>query len=157
MTTPSADAGPLGWSVALPETAPGVDLGRDVTWTVGPGGRDLALTSGGDNLAQALAVALTTRLGDDVFNTGFGFNGIDALAQETNPVLTRERIRVAVIQTVLADPRVRRIVDVRLDAPTADGAPLQALRAGRELRIQVIFETVTFQQATIQVRAGGHG
>src|SRR4051794_32448020 len=78
----------LGWSLAVPQTAPGVDVGRDVIWIAGPGGRDLATTSGPANLEQALAVALTTRL--------------DALARETNPILTRERVRIAVIRTIEA-------------------------------------------------------
>lgn len=159
MTSPSdaATTNLLGWSLALPPTAPGVDLGRDLSWTTGPGGRDLATTSGPDNLEQALAVALTTRLGDDPFNTGFGFDGLDALAQETNPVLTRQRVRIAVIRTVEADPRVRRVVDVRLDDGSSDGQSLADLRGGRELRVQVVFETVSYQQATVDVRTGGHG
>ena len=38
-----------------------------------------------DNLAQSLAVALTTALGSDVFNTDFGFDGLNALVEETDP------------------------------------------------------------------------
>jgi phage baseplate assembly protein W len=160
MTGPSdgtTETGLLGWSLAAPQTAPGVALARDVTWATGPSGRDLAIVSGPENLEQALSVALTTRLGDDVFNTGFGFDGLDALAQETNPVLARERVRIAVIRTIQADPRVRRVVDVRLDNGSSDERSTAALRAGRELRVRVVFETVSYQQGTIELRTGGHG
>src|SRR5687768_4441507 len=74
------------------------DLGRDLRLAAGPNGRDLARVRGLDNLAQSLAIALTTLLGSDLFNTEFGFDGLNALVEETSPLLTRERVRVAVIQ-----------------------------------------------------------
>ena len=81
---------------------------------------------GVDNLAQALAIALTTPLGGDVFNIDFGFDGLNAMTEESPPVLVQERIRIAVISLLQKDPRVGRIVDVRLRGRTARRARCQA-------------------------------
>src|SRR5689334_4444568 len=86
----------------------GADLGRDLTLVSGPRGVDLARVSGIDNLGQSLQIALTTLLGSDVFNTDFGFDGLNALATETDPILVRERLRISVVQVLRRDPRVRR-------------------------------------------------
>src|SRR6266542_4789440 len=129
------------------------DLGRDLRLVAGPNGRDLARVGGLDNLAQSLAIALTTLLGSDLFNTEFGFDGLNALVEETSPILTRERVRVAVIQVLRRDPRVRQIVDVKLEDGRLDpgGAPASAAdpdaaarqRLSRELGVRVAFETIT--------------
>ena len=122
-------------------------LGRDLELIAGPRGFDLRQVSGIDNLGQALEIALTTLLDSDVFNTEFGFDGLNALATETDPILLRERVRIAVIQVLRRDPRVRRIVDVKL----GDGR-LEAPAAGsRELDVKVVFETVTADQSTIKL------
>src|SRR5215472_19064300 len=96
----------LGVGPAFSLIAPGVDLGRDIAFTDQGTGLDLALVKGFDNLTQSLSVALTTRLGDDVFNTTFGFDGINAIAEETSPAMQRERIRISVIVVLKKDPRV---------------------------------------------------
>ena len=138
----------LGWSLACDEIAPGVDLGRDLRLVAdGEGRLDLARTDGIDNLGQSLAIALTTPLGSDVFNLEFGFDGLNALADETLPVLQRERVRVGVINVLRRDPRVRQIVDVkleddRLDAPAA---------GSRTLEVRVVFETVAGEQAAVDL------
>lgn len=141
----------LGRGLACPEIMPaGVDLGRDIEMVTGPNGLDLAMVEGMDNLTQDLTVALTTLLGSDIFNTEFGFAGLNAMVEETNPILARERIRIAVIQVLRRDPRIRRIVDVKLqdgqlDLPPADSRKL------RELNVVVHFETVSGDQATIDL------
>jgi hypothetical protein len=105
----------LGWGLHCPPIEPGVDLGRDLVLSAGPDGtRDLATISGMPNLVQGLELALTTSLGDDVFNTDFGFDGVRVLAEETDRTLARERIRVAVIHVLRRDQRVRRIIDLKL-------------------------------------------
>ncbi len=119
------------------------DLGRDIRFA----GGDLAMTSGFENLAQSLSVALTTRLGDDVFNTVYGFDGLNALTDETNPVMQRERIRISIIVVLRKDPRVRRIVDVafidsRLEEPAA---------GSRQLNVRVAFEAVSGDQVAIDL------
>jgi phage baseplate assembly protein W len=137
----------LGRGLACPEIMPGIDLGRDLQLASGPEGTDLAMIEGMDNLAQDLAVALTTIVGSDIFNTEFGFTGLSALAEESNPILARERIRIGVIQVLRRDPRIRRIVDVKLD----DGQ-LELPRGGsRELSVIVTFETVSGDEASINL------
>jgi hypothetical protein len=142
----------LGWGVACQPIYPGVDLGRDISLA----GGDLATVSGFVNLSQDLAVALTSALGADPFNTGFGFDGVNALAEESNPLLVRERIRVSIIKLLKNDPRVRRILDVklldgRLD-PLASNSPSGLDTATqRSLNVRVAFETVTGDQSSLDL------
>jgi phage baseplate assembly protein W len=138
----------LGHGIEATEILPGVDIGRDIAFVAGANGLDFAMVKGVDNLAQALTIALTTRLGDDVFNVRFGFDGLNALVEETNPVIARERIRISVIRVLQNDPRVRRILDVklqdgRLDRPSAGNT--------RELTVRVEFETITGDQLAIDM------
>jgi phage baseplate assembly protein W len=137
----------LGRAPASPLIFPGTDIVRDLRLASGPDGTDLAFLQGMDTLTQALSVALTTLLGSDVFNTDFGFDGLAAVADETNPVLARERIRVGVVTVLRKEPRVRRIVDVNL----GDGR-LEPVEAGtRELHVRVAFEAITGDQANVDV------
>jgi len=150
----------LGRGLACPEIVPGLEVSRDLRLEEGPNGLDLAQVEGIDNVTQALAIALTTALSSDIFNVAFGFDGINALIEETNPVLVRERVRVSVIQTLRQDPRVRRIVDLKLldrrlelaaGGPAADETPTQALERWRTLDVDVAFETVTGDQAVMNL------
>ena len=128
-----------------PAASGGVNLGRDLTFDAT--GRDLAQVEGVDNLAQALAIALTTPLGGDVFNVDFGFDGLNAMTVESSPILVQERIRIAVISVLQKDPRVGRIVDVRLD----DGRLTSPGAGNRVLNVRVVFETVTGETATVDL------
>jgi hypothetical protein len=151
----------LGSSLRCDAIAPGVDIGRDLIFAVDDvsGKVDLAGIAGEANLTQCLTVALTTALGDDVFNTGFGFDGLRALAEETNALMVRERVRVSIIRLLKRDPRVRNIVDLkildrRLDLttrPTDENDP----DAWRTLRVNVVFETVAGETATLNFATGG--
>jgi phage baseplate assembly protein W len=126
------------------------DLGRDVTLTAD--GTDLAMVDGIANLGQALSVAVLTPLGRDVFNTEFGFDGLNALVDESSPVLQRERVRVSMIQLLQKDARVARITDVRLvddrlDAPTTGTA--------RQLDVRVVFEATSGDPLTLSAGNAG--
>ena len=130
--------------------APVGDLGRDLELLAD--GTDLAMVQGVDNLGQALAVAVLTPLGGDVFNTAFGFDGLNALVDESSPVLQRERVRVSIVQLLQKDARVSRIVDVRLvdarlDAPTTGAA--------RQLDVRVVFEVTSGDQLTLSAGNAG--
>jgi hypothetical protein len=137
----------LGWGLECALLDPGTDLGRDLRLTRGPTGLDFARVSGMNNLGQALAIALTTLAGSDVFNTEFGFDGLRAMAEETDPIMVRERIRIAVIQVLRKDQRVRQIVDVNLD----DGRLQAATTGSRELGVSVAFLAATGDQTVIDV------
>jgi phage baseplate assembly protein W len=137
----------LGRGLALSKVG---DLGRDITMRAD--GSDLAMVDGVENLAQVLSVAVLTPLGGDVFNTDFGFDGLNALADETTPTLQRERVRVSIVALLRKDRRVSRIVDVqlvdqRLEAPTTG--------ATRHLEVRVAFEAVSGDQLTLSAGNAG--
>jgi len=93
-----------------------------------------------------------TPLGGDVFNTDFGFDGLNALADETTPTLQRERVRVSIVALLRKDRRVSRIVDVklvdqRLEAPTTGAA--------RQLDVRVVFEALSGDQLTLSAGNAG--
>ncbi len=138
----------LGWGLICEPVFPGLDLGRDLQLVVNANNkRDFAKIEALDNLSQDLTIALTTALGSDIFNTQFGFDGINALAEETNPIMIRERIRIAIIQLLQKDPRVRRIVDIKLE----DGRLDLPIPGSRELDVRVVFEVISGEQATINL------
>lgn len=137
----------LGWGIACEPIMPGVDLGRDLRLSSGPQGLDFARVEGMDNLGQTLSMALTTALGSDIFNVEFGFDGLNALAEETDAIMQRERIRIAVIKLLHKEPRVRRIIDVKLE----DGQLEIPVPGSRELNVHVVFETIGGDQATVSV------
>jgi phage baseplate assembly protein W len=112
---------------------------------------DFAQVDGLDNLSQSLAMALTTTLGSDVFNVQHGFDGLNALADETNPVLQRERIRVGIIQVLRKDARVRQVLDVMMD-----GGPLTPLEVpgSRVLHVRVEFQAVTADNVSTEMTTG---
>jgi len=137
----------LGFSFLCQPAQGPLDHARDLVLApTGTGARDLALVEGIDNLGQALTVALTTPLTGDVFNVDFGFDGLNALTEESIPIMVQERIRIAVITLLQKDPRVRRIVDVQLQ----DGRLTNPSNV-RALDIRVVFETVTGDTTTIDL------
>jgi phage baseplate assembly protein W len=137
----------LGRGLALVRSG---DLGRDLTFT--GDGKDLAMVDGVDNLAQSLSVAVLTPLGGDVFDTDFGFDGLNALIDETTPLLQRERVRVAIVTLLRKDPRVGNIVDVKL----IDGRlETPSTGAARELDVRVVFETITGDPLTLTAGTAG--
>jgi hypothetical protein len=94
----------------------------------------------------------------------FGFDGLNALADETDPILVRERVRIGVVKVLRNDPRILRIVDVKLldnrleaENPSGNGdEPIQI--DPRTLWIRVGFETVAGDQLTVDLgRLGANG
>lgn len=143
----------LGWGLACTEIHPGADLGRDLVLAKKVDGTvDLAGVEKLDNLAQGLELALTTLLGSDIFNTEFGFDGLRALTEGGNPIITRERVRIGVVQTLNKDPRVTRILDVKLD----DGRLEPPAAGSRTLDVRVAFETVSAERATVEMGRTGN-
>jgi phage baseplate assembly protein W len=137
----------LGRGLAL---TPAGGLGRDLVLRAD--GTDLAMVDGVDHFANVLATAVLTPLGGDVFNNDFGFDGLNALAEETTSALQRERVRVSIVTLLRKDRRVSRIVDVklidqRLEAPTTGAA--------RTLDVRVAFETVSGDQLTLSAGNAG--
>jgi phage baseplate assembly protein W len=144
----------LGWGLSCEKIQKDLDIGRDLRMEMGQNGLDFAQVDAThfnkdneDNLGQSLSIALTTALGSDIFNTQFGFDGINALAEETNPVMIRERIRIAIIKLLQKDSRVRRIVDIKLE----DGRLDIPTPGSRELDVRVVFEVISGEQASINI------
>ena len=138
----------LGYGLACPPIDPTTDLSRDLVLAVDADGRrDFARVEKIDALQQSLEIALTTALGSDVFNVEFGFDGLLAIVEETSSVMTRERVRIAVIQVLRRDARVRRILDVQL-GEGALGAPAAG---SRRLAVDVAFETVSGEQVFVNL------
>jgi len=142
----------LGLGLACPPLAPGADLGRDLVLATGPDGRrDLGVVDGLDNLVQGLQIALTTALGSDVFNTEFGFDGLRVLAEEADPALARERVRIAVVRVLRQDARVRGIADVRLvDARAGEPRPA-AVESWRTAQVRCVVETASSDPLTLTI------
>lgn len=144
MTPQNLENHPLGTGLLLQEISPGLSHSRDLALTPGPNGLlDFAWTTGIENLGQCLSIAITTLLESDPFNTAFGFRGLSALAQEDNPVLQKERIRIGIIELLKKDRRIKRIIDVRFTQNDLQN-PTQA-KDRRLLQVIVQFETITHQ------------
>lgn len=146
----------LGKGLALVPIHPGQDIGLDIAFgpspsaNASPGGgglRDLVTVAGLDTLLQDLTVALSTGLGTEPLNTGFGSDAFRIIAEESDPILLRERIRVAVMRVVAADPRVARLVSVTID----DTAPLERSARRTDLAVEVVFETILGTRATMAI------
>jgi phage baseplate assembly protein W len=137
----------LGFSLSCPQIAPGTDLGRDLEMEQRDSGLDFARVEKVDALAQSLEIALTTALGSDIFNTEFGFDGLNALAEGSSPVMTRERVRISVIDVLKKDPRVRDILDVKLEDDRLDSPP----PGTRTLDVRVAFETLSGDPVTVDL------
>lgn len=122
----------FGRGLRLTQVAPD-SLGVDIAWEDGPSGRRLAMVAGGDNLGQDLRVALLTVTGSDPFNVAFGFDGLRVLSEGLAPPMVEEMLRLAVLKTVALDPRIRRVLDVRM-AETEPGS--------RRWKVEVELQTV---------------
>jgi phage baseplate assembly protein W len=124
MTTPALDPREarrlLGWGPATVSLAGNVEQAQDVVFAKG----DLVLNSGLETLRQDLAAAMVTALGADPLNPTFGFEGFQAIAEESDKFILREKIRVAIVNMLRRDPRVDRIDQVLI------GAEIEAAAAG---------------------------
>lgn len=135
----------LGWAPALLPVEPtdGAAAGLDIAL-------DGRIVEGEATLGQALTLAMVTLRGADVFNTNFGFRGLAAIAEETDAVLRRERIRLAVIEVLRDEPRVRRIAGVRFPDELGDeAAQPQALPPPRSVAVEAAFDTVAGAAQTL--------
>lgn len=141
----------LGWGPAFVSTGAEEDIGQDIAFADG----DIALVSGMDALTQDLRLALCTGLGTDPLNQAFGSDAFAAMFEESDPMMLRERIRVAVIRVLQSDARIRRIVEVSIDGearpfagPSGAGSAAERTTA---LSVVAVFETVLGEYATIAI------
>lgn len=146
----------LGWGPTFVSTGAEEDIGQDIAFA----GGDIALVSGMEALTQDLRLALCTGLGTDPLNQAFGSDAFASMAEESDPMMLRERIRVAVIRVLQSDARIRRIVEVSIDGEArpftgrsrerTSGAGSSAERT-TALSVVAVFETVLGEHATIAI------
>ena len=130
---------------------PYLDIGQDIRLAHSEHGLDFDFVEGLENLAQVLRITLTTPLGSDIFNIQFGFDGLNALAEESDPILTRERVRVSIIRLLQREPRIRRIIDVQFDGE-GETETIDSSAAGlRHLNVYVTCEAVSGDETTTNI------
>ncbi len=131
----------LGYAMRLKPIHPSIGAAAGFDVDLSADGR----VRGHAALGQALTLAMVTLRGSDVFARGFGFAGLAAIGAEVDPLLKRERLRLAVIDVLRTEPRIRRILSVRFaDETHAPGS--------RSLEMLAEFETIaaTRQAAVMQ-------
>jgi phage baseplate assembly protein W len=128
------------------EPALGAAAGLDIDLSPG------AFVRGEAALGQALTLAFVTLKGSDLFATEFGFSGLETIAAEHDPTLRRERLRLAVIDVLRREPRIRRIVSVKPpgESPAGSGASID-----RRGLIEAEFETIAGARQVVQFQKEG--
>jgi phage baseplate assembly protein W len=104
----------------------------------------LAEVAGRDNLVQALTLRLLTPYGSDPFDTGYGLSAGEALTGPQSPRMVRELLRLEIVRTLAADPRVAEVLDVRF-------APVEHT-ARRAWEAEVDLELVDGSRANLPAR-----
>lgn len=144
MTTPTVD--PFGRGLLLDDGDLVLDDGRLVEIT------------GIANLTQALTLRVLTPLGSDRFNTTYGLDVRQAFTVPGGLRLVQELLKLNLVGTLGADPRVSQVRRVTFDddpdrvAADPDGAArARAARVSRKWTVVVDLDTVT--GAPVSLRA----
>jgi hypothetical protein len=107
--------------------------------------------SGVPNLTQALNLRILTPLGDDQFNTAYGFDAADVFARAATTRAARDLIQLNLVRTLGSDPRVREIRDVTFLDPQPGRQPRNR-RRGWPVVVTII--TVDGGQEAVTLTAG---
>jgi hypothetical protein len=115
-----------------------------------------------DNLVQALVLRILTPLGNDVFNTGYGFDARNVFTQPAGARMTRELIRLNLVRTLSPDPRLREVTAITFpDEPDGLAAPggvdtaaAEARRRGRLCPCEISLRTVDGTAHALRVDVG---
>jgi hypothetical protein len=110
------------------------------------GGR-LSEVDGLANLVQALTLRVLTPLGDDRFDTRYGFDAAAVFGQPVGAPAVADLIRLNLVRTLATDPRVAEVSDVSFLDPAAG-------RTGRVWTVAVTVVTADGSPQTLTVRVG---
>jgi hypothetical protein len=140
-------------------------LGRSLTLDQGDlvfdtANRDLTLVEQQDALKQALVLAIQTQVGSDRVNAGFGFDRLSVGAYAYGIDTRKEYVKMQLVKTVSADPRVRDVREVFFqDDPrffelqpalaSAQDQIVAAARSSREYTVYVTVETIAEDPLTV--------
>jgi hypothetical protein len=109
--------------------------------------RSFAEVSGVPNLLQALTLRVLTPLGDDQFNTTYGFDAAEVFTRPATARTARDLVQLNLVRTLGTDARVREIRDVSfLDLPAASRR--------RAWSVMVTIITVDGDQQTVGLTVG---
>lgn len=107
----------------------------------------LAEVDGIDNLVQALTLRILTPAGSDPFNTAYGLDVTRAFTAPNSTRVVKELLKLNLVGTVGADPRVSAVRQVTFDDDpdrlAADPAAATAARSSRKWTAVVEVDTVT--------------
>ncbi|MFF9909545.1 hypothetical protein [Streptomyces sp. NPDC013457] len=93
---------------------------------------ELVKVRGLANLVQALTLSLLTPYGSDRFDARYGLSVTEAFGRPGGPRVVQELLRLEIVRTLAADPRVNEVTEV-----TFTGDP-----ASRRWTAVVVVETV---------------
>jgi hypothetical protein len=118
-------------------------------------GGALAEVAGVANLAQALTLRVLTPYGTDLFNTRYGLSAASALTRPNSLRMVKELLRLELVRTIGADPRVSDVVQVLFDDDPAYLRSHPGAAADRRVRrswaVEVDVEMVSGGSATLLV------
>jgi hypothetical protein len=118
----------------------------------------LAEVDGIANLAQALTLRVLTPYGSDMFNTRYGLSAASAFTRPYGLRMVKELLRLELVRTIGADPRVSDVRSVLFDddpaflaAHPGGAADAADRRLRRTWAVEVDIETATGTGATLLV------
>ncbi|MEU8761571.1 hypothetical protein [Streptomyces sp. NPDC048659] len=119
----------------MPTPVPPDPLGRGLLLDDGDlvlRGTGLAEVQGLANLVQALTLRLLTPYGSDRCDHRYGLSAGAAFTHPGGTRVLRDLLRLEIVRTLAADPRVREVADVSIDED----------RVGRVLTVRVLVEAL---------------
>ncbi|MDJ0343463.1 hypothetical protein QMK19_18090 [Streptomyces sp. H10-C2] len=122
------------------------------------GGGQLLEVEGIANLTQALTLRILTPFGSDRFNTRYGLDLTQAFTEPSGVRMVKELVKLNLVRTLAADPRVSEVRQVVFDddpgRPAADPDALTRVRAAHHRRlwsVEVDLDTVAGTRLTLDV------
>jgi hypothetical protein len=122
----------------------------------------LELVRGRDNLLQALVVRVQTPFGSDRFNVTYGLDVTKAFTEPGNVRMVKDLIKLNLVRTLSADPRVRDLREVLFEDdlefqqrhPDLSASDIRDHRHRRIWLVEVTIETVNDQTENLAVKVG---